>query len=171
MTIYHFKELKIKKIKYGYCDKCNKKYQESRTFSQTINPWNKNSDGSIKTHHDIYKELDIQADEWLKTPISDHACKPVINYDTLDYLTKEDISLIKDASEEIKTIILEAENKINNIKKDLLSKYKNKICTDNTDKTRLQKLIDIRIILDNVNSDYFYLVYKSHNKRDRKSVV
>lgn len=42
--------------------------QKTRVFEQTINPFNKNADGSVKTYDDIMKE-NLQARQaWLKLP-------------------------------------------------------------------------------------------------------
>ena len=42
--------------------------QQTRTFMQTINPFNKNSDGSIKTREDIMREILAERKEWMDTP-------------------------------------------------------------------------------------------------------
>lgn len=39
--------------------------QRTRKFWQTINPFNKNPDGSVKTRDQIMAELMKQRDEWL----------------------------------------------------------------------------------------------------------
>lgn len=51
---------------YKYTDKATgKKRQKTREFSQTINPFNKNPDGSIKSYDDIRREITKERDEWL----------------------------------------------------------------------------------------------------------
>ena len=40
--------------------------QKTKTFSQTLNPWNKNKNGDPKTRQEIYAELYAQKDAWVK---------------------------------------------------------------------------------------------------------
>lgn len=47
---------------------CGKKVRRQRTFSQTLNPWNKNADGQPKTDLEITSELRAQAEEWQQKP-------------------------------------------------------------------------------------------------------
>lgn len=42
--------------------------QETRTFMQTINPFNKNEDGSLKTYDQILAEVKAERDAWLAQP-------------------------------------------------------------------------------------------------------
>ena len=41
-----------------------KKRKRQKTFEQTINPFNKNPDGSVKTRADIIKELNSECRKW-----------------------------------------------------------------------------------------------------------
>lgn len=43
---------------------CGKKLTRSRTFTQTINPYNKNAAGEPKTRTEIYAELKAEAASW-----------------------------------------------------------------------------------------------------------
>lgn len=43
----------------------SKRYQRTKTFCQTINPFNRNADGSVKTREKIMLELTKQRDDWL----------------------------------------------------------------------------------------------------------
>jgi hypothetical protein len=63
-----FDSVKIRKQKTGICP-CGKKITRSKTFEQTINPYNTNKDGKQKTEEEILVELNAEADEWLKEPI------------------------------------------------------------------------------------------------------
>jgi hypothetical protein len=47
---------------------CGRKLTRSKTFCQTINPWNKTAWGTTKTYDDIYPELIQSASEWRKAP-------------------------------------------------------------------------------------------------------
>ena len=61
-----FQELKIKGYKSGVCGKCGKKTQ---------NPFNKNKDGVIKDRDEIFYELRLERDEWLKKPLYHAKCE------------------------------------------------------------------------------------------------
>lgn len=43
-----------------------KNRQETREFSQTVNPFNKNKKGKVKTYAEILDEINEEADVWLK---------------------------------------------------------------------------------------------------------
>ena len=60
----YYKEISLKARKY-WKDENGKRHQKTKTFSQTINPFNKNTDGTIKTESEIYEELDKQRTGWL----------------------------------------------------------------------------------------------------------
>lgn len=62
-----FQEIKIYASKSVKCPACGKRLQRSRKFYQTMNPFNKLPDGTVKSADDIYKELRAQAKEWEKT--------------------------------------------------------------------------------------------------------
>lgn len=65
MTTYTFDEIRwpsgVRKLK---CRTCGKRFTRSRTFTQTVNPYNKNADGQVKTRGEIYKELRDEAAAW-----------------------------------------------------------------------------------------------------------
>ncbi len=43
---------------------CGKKLTRQTTLTQTINPFNKNADGSVRTYSDIWRELRDKSAEW-----------------------------------------------------------------------------------------------------------
>lgn len=45
-----------------------KKRQQTKVFMQTLNPFNKNSDGTVKTREQIMEQLLTARDAWLKEP-------------------------------------------------------------------------------------------------------
>lgn len=49
-----------------YKDTNGKVRQETRHFYQTLNPFNKNVDGTMKTREQIMTELLLERDAWLK---------------------------------------------------------------------------------------------------------
>lgn len=58
MPTYKFEEVTLKAVR----TKDGKRQQ--KTFRQTINPFNKNADGSRKTREQIYSELSEEAQLW-----------------------------------------------------------------------------------------------------------
>lgn len=59
-----FEQVKVKATK-KWIDGDGKKRQRTCSFSQTLNPFNKNGDGSIKTREQIMAEICFQRDQWL----------------------------------------------------------------------------------------------------------
>lgn len=57
------------------CTVCNRKVRRQRTFEQTINPWNKTSDGKVKTYKHIYPELEAKAAAWKAEPETHSDCE------------------------------------------------------------------------------------------------
>lgn len=69
-----FEEIKVRGSKTVKCDGCGKPLKRSRTFSQTVSPFNKNADGSIKSRSEIYTELCADRVKWRKAPETCKAC-------------------------------------------------------------------------------------------------
>jgi hypothetical protein len=74
-TITYFDEIKYYAKKYGTCQVCKEKAIRQKMFSQTLNPFNKNSDGTIKSKNDIYRELQVEADQFKKEPVRHLKCE------------------------------------------------------------------------------------------------
>lgn len=60
-----FEEIRMNGKKSFKCA-CGKRITRQTTFSQTINPFNKNKQGNPKSKSEIYAELDQERNEWLK---------------------------------------------------------------------------------------------------------
>lgn len=69
-----FSEVKVMARKSEKCCVCGKRMTRQKKFYQTINPFNKNSDGVIKNRHMIYEEIMAEREEWLKTPLKHGDC-------------------------------------------------------------------------------------------------
>lgn len=70
-TVYQtvrFEEVSRWAAKTVRCAKCGKRLRRQRTFSQTINPWNRTADGRMKTRDDIVAELEAEIEEWKAQP-------------------------------------------------------------------------------------------------------
>ena len=64
MTRIVFREVSLKAV-FRWTDADGKKRQETRKFSQTVNPWNKNARGEAKSGPEIYEELKSERRLWL----------------------------------------------------------------------------------------------------------
>lgn len=64
MTTYRFSEVAHRATKRVPCEGCGKTLSRSRTFVQTLNPFNKNVDGTVKTRQEISEELRADAAAW-----------------------------------------------------------------------------------------------------------
>lgn len=67
-----FEEVSVKATK-RWTDENGKRRQKTKTFSQTINPFNKNSDGTIKTRQDIVREISAERDAWMREGSDDRS--------------------------------------------------------------------------------------------------
>lgn len=64
----NFDEVSVTATKH-FVDSDGKKRQKTKTFFQTLNPYNRNSDGLPKTRKEIYTEILAERDAWLKTDV------------------------------------------------------------------------------------------------------
>lgn len=60
-----FQEISVKAV-HKWTDENGKKRQKTKTFSQTLNPYNRNPDGSIRTKADIYSVICAERDAWME---------------------------------------------------------------------------------------------------------
>ena len=75
MAIVNFKEYGVSGKKSGICPKCGKRATRSAKFWQTQNPFNKNSDGRIKSIDDIMEENRQELFKWKKEPVYHAKCE------------------------------------------------------------------------------------------------
>jgi hypothetical protein len=74
MIKINFQELKVYGQKSGKCG-CGKRRARSITLYQTLNPFNRNKKGEIKTREEIYEELKVDLESWKKEPITCKDCE------------------------------------------------------------------------------------------------
>lgn len=65
MTTYHFLKVEFRRTARGKCPTCGKATVRSQTFSQTVNPWNRNPDGAMKTHAEVAAAVREKAAAWV----------------------------------------------------------------------------------------------------------
>ena len=61
----YFNEIAVKGVR-KWVGEDGKKHQQTKKFYQTINPFNINADGSVKTGAEIWKEILAERAAWLK---------------------------------------------------------------------------------------------------------
>jgi hypothetical protein len=70
-----FDVVAIRCQKSGRCPVCGRSVTRSKRFEQTVNPWNRNADGTVKTVAEVRADVRREADAWL--PDFTHAtCVP-----------------------------------------------------------------------------------------------
>jgi hypothetical protein len=74
MTVNRFSEVDLTARKQGTCG-CGRNCKRQKRFWQTLNPFNKNADGSVKNARDIHEELRVEADAWRAEPITCAVCE------------------------------------------------------------------------------------------------
>jgi hypothetical protein len=72
ITTYDAVKLPVKKS--FTCRVCGKRGTRSKTFRQTLNPWNRNAKGLIKSWGEIWRELGEEAQLW--KPDMHERCEP-----------------------------------------------------------------------------------------------
>jgi hypothetical protein len=63
-----FQPVSAKAERRGKCPTCGKTTRRSRTFEHTVNPYNRNADGSIKTFVEVLADVQAKADAWQPEP-------------------------------------------------------------------------------------------------------
>jgi hypothetical protein len=74
-TRHTFEEVKLTVKATAPCGKCGKKCTRTKVFSQTLNPFNTNPDGSVKTRDQIMDELRPKAAHYRGGPIYHVKCE------------------------------------------------------------------------------------------------
>lgn len=75
-TVTTFDRVTLSSSKEGTCPTCGKKAKRSKTVGQTVNPFNKLPDGSIKSPQDIKRELRTMLKAWREEPVYHARCEP-----------------------------------------------------------------------------------------------
>lgn len=71
---YTFDRITHQVTKYGKCSFCGRRVRRAHTFGQTLNPYNRNAAGELKSAAEIRAELADTAEQW--QPDFDHeACR------------------------------------------------------------------------------------------------
>ncbi len=63
-----FEQIKVTAVRNLHCPGCGKKFRRQRTFSQTVNPYNRNPAGRPKTRSEVAESVSAEASTWSVTP-------------------------------------------------------------------------------------------------------
>lgn len=74
MPTFIFEEVKLYGSKSGKCSVCGKPCTRSQKFVQTLNPFNKNENGEVKTRREIKEELLAELKDWQSKPLIHSRC-------------------------------------------------------------------------------------------------
>lgn len=74
MRIY-FEKVSLYGSKAGKCG-CGKRRQRKVTITNTINPFNKNSEGAPKSREEVLADVKKELDAWYAEPIYCDNCEP-----------------------------------------------------------------------------------------------
>lgn len=61
----NYQSIKVRPERRGRCPVCGKSSVRSRVFEQTLNPFNRNPDGSAKTAREVFRAVDAEAAAWV----------------------------------------------------------------------------------------------------------
>lgn len=73
--IHTYEQLQTTALKSLPCPGCGRKVRRQRTFTETLNPFNRNAAGQPRTHHEVYESLRIQVAAWRAEPVICSRCE------------------------------------------------------------------------------------------------
>lgn len=62
---WKFQEVSRRAERSGVCPGCGGATRRRQTFTHTVNPFNKNADGTVKTPQEVGVDVQRLADEWV----------------------------------------------------------------------------------------------------------
>ena len=76
MSTHVFASISRRAVRTGECRVCHKKGRRATTITNTVNPFNKNPDGTVRTRVDVYRHVAELAAEWSALPFVHAGCEP-----------------------------------------------------------------------------------------------
>ena len=73
--IHTYEQLQTAAVKSLPCPGCGRKVRRQRTFTQTLNPFNRNAAGDPKTRPEVYESLRAKAAAWRAEPVTCSRCE------------------------------------------------------------------------------------------------
>ena len=66
ITVTHrYEPVIARRERKGQCPACGKTVVRRRTFKHTMNPFNKNPDGTVRTYLQVLERVNAEADAWV----------------------------------------------------------------------------------------------------------
>ena len=122
MTTYIFQEVSVYGEKTAKCPKCGKYYKRKEKFWATINPWNVNKDGVMKSWDEVYQDVMNERAKWLEEPIEPHNCKEKLPPEESNPLTVDDVNNFVSYYREKESEIIRLASQIRNIEQEIKTK-------------------------------------------------
>jgi hypothetical protein len=69
MTVYRYEEMRSTTRRRVTCKQCGTKFNRQRTFTQTVNPFNRNDGGTVKTRREVWRAVSAAAAAWQPDPL------------------------------------------------------------------------------------------------------
>lgn len=63
--VTHYEPVETHRRRSGVCTVCGRATQRSRTFTMTVNPFNKNPDGTVRSRMEVRQAVEAEADAWV----------------------------------------------------------------------------------------------------------
>lgn len=74
ITRYTFEEIQRSRVVRATCTVCGKKRQRTFNADQTVNPYNKNDDGSVKSRDQVIAAVEAELDNFCAEPFRCATC-------------------------------------------------------------------------------------------------
>lgn len=75
MSTYYFPPVSLTGTKSGDCTVCGKKARRSRKFTNTVSPFNRNPDGTVRTTDEVRQHVRELVREWESEPVMHAGCE------------------------------------------------------------------------------------------------
>jgi len=76
MPTYTYQEVSHREQRRVPCSGCGKKLTRTRTFTNTLSPFNKNPDGTVRTYAEVLAKVKAEGAQWQPTDVQCRACDP-----------------------------------------------------------------------------------------------
>ena len=63
-TRHTFQKIVVNAVRSGKCEKCGKRWRKQKKFWHSVNPFNKNEDGSQKSPKQVHADVVDEANAW-----------------------------------------------------------------------------------------------------------
>ena len=71
MPTIRFEEIRARRARSGKCPTCGRRVIRKFNDAMTVNPWNKNPDGTVRSRDEVRAAIEAVADAWV--PDFEHA--------------------------------------------------------------------------------------------------